>query len=239
MTAPTSETAAVRVLLRGTEALRARLLSAADGGAQPSGGLVELAARQYPSAPPIEPFFEPCEGMRAFEEALASPASESGPGGTALRDLSPHVVVLSLDADLAASDRTWGSQEADEFERSMQSAIQTIKESPGSHVIVLNASSLDPEDHVSDYHGLDREPRSLTAHRFNLAVMHLSSQEGISIVDVDRLVAEIGGSRSVQGFQDFSAAACEAIVAELVRVIADYGFLDDRPVLPQVGRQAS
>ncbi len=239
MTAPTPETAAVRVLLRGTEALRARLLSAAHGGAQTWGGLVELVARQHPAAPSIEPFFEPCEGMRVFEEALASPVSGSGPGGTALRDLSPHVVVLSLDADLAASDRTWGSQKADEFEESMRTVIQSIKKSTGSHVIVLNASSLDPKDHVSDYHGLDREPLSLAAHRFNLAVMHLSSQEGISIVDVDRLVAEIGGSRSVQGFQNFSAEACEAIVAELVRVVADYGFFDDRPVLPQVGRQAS
>lgn len=239
MTAPTSETAAVRVLLRGTEALRARLLSATHGGARSSGGLVELVARQYPTASPIEPVFEPCEGIRSLEEALASPASDPGPGGTSLRDLSPQVVVLSLDADLASSDRAWGSREADEFERSMQNVIRTIKESPGSHVIILNASSLDPEDHVSDYYGLDREPLSLTAHRLNLAVMHLSSSEGISIVDVDRLVAEIGGSRSVQGFQEFSAEACDAIVAELVRVIADYGFLDDRPVLPQVSRQAS
>jgi hypothetical protein len=63
----------------------------------------------------------------------------------------------------------------------------------------------------------------------------VSHDEGISIVDVDRLIAELGAAGNVDGPAAYGPEACARIAAEIVRIIDDYGFLDERPLLAQVG----
>jgi hypothetical protein len=115
--------------------------------------------------------------------------------------------------------------------------IREIKQRLGAHVIIYNCSSVDPEDHVANYHGLNADPAALRIHKLNLALMQLSIQEGISIIDVDRLVAELGGGQHVVRAMTYSGAALETIGKEFLRVLEDIGFFEKRPLAMQVGRK--
>ncbi len=79
------------------------------------------------------------------------------------------------------------------------------------------------------------EPISLRIQRLDLMVIGVSHEEGISIIDVDRKVAELGAGGNVVAPMVYGPAAAAAIIDETMRVVADYGFLDDRPLLAQVG----
>lgn len=224
----------VRVFLRGSQSLRSNLLSTSHGGDKLGRGIVEIVSEQFPDHF-LEVSYEECQGARSFRNAL----TESGPAGeTRVREFEPDLLVLGADADLLASARAWGNGLAETFESNMLEVIRLVKRDLDSRVIMLSASSVVPNEAVSNYRGLDEQTRALETHRLNLATMHLSREEGISIVDVDRIMAELGGSEHVLGYLDYSPHACEAIASEFVRVIADYGFFDNRPLLPQVGKGA-
>jgi hypothetical protein len=66
--------------------------------------------------------------------------------------------------------------------------------------------------------------------------MELSVREGISVIDVERLVAEHGASRHVLQAGRYSPQVNQAICQELLRVLEDIGFFEDRPLVMQVGR---
>ena len=177
------------------------------------------------------------------------------------------VVLLSMQADLEHEawrhrqdylvvpppgwETSWGEEPADWFRSSSRPeglltsdafldhalwVVGEIKRRLEAHVIFLNCSSVDPDDRVHAYTGRG-ETWSLRAHRFNLALMELSSLEGISIVDVDRLVAELGGADHVLGRLRYSWEARRAIAEELVYVLEDIGFFEPRPLVAQIGRE--
>jgi hypothetical protein len=229
----TVERQVVRVLLRGNQHLIDATLSRADGGSKLSSGVRELVAA-HAGGVQLEVTTEPCRGVASYLQALRSgPEGGEGSTPTAAFTFEPDIVLMSLEPDLLAEPPT----DADRFRADLHEVIRLVKQELGSHVIVLTASTIDPHETVSNYHGLDPEPASLRAHRLDLAVMKLSFEEGISLIDADRLLAELGAAEHVKGFLDYSPAACEALCAEFVRVIEDYGFLDHRPLIPQVGRE--
>lgn len=114
--------------------------------------------------------------------------------------------------------------------------IQTIKEELDAHVLVFNCSSIDPEDHIDNYCGRE-DNRELRTHKLNLALMQLSALEGISIIDVDRLIAELGGQQHVRQWCRYSPEAYAAIGQEFVRVLEDIGFFENRPLVMQMGQR--
>lgn len=217
----------VKIFLRGAPGLAGTIVPPT-----PATGFADIVAEAHPQAPPLELTFEECDGVAAFRDALSD-------GSSAAFGFQPQIVVMSVEADLRHSVGEWGATEARRFESDLSEVVHLIKEKLGSHIIVLNGSSVDPSGKVASYHGLDREPLELRTHRYNLAVMHVSFQEGISIIDVDRLVAELGAERVVRGFLEYEPQAALAICHELARVVEDYGFFDSRPLVPQVGRDAA
>jgi hypothetical protein len=110
-------------------------------------------------------------------------------------------------------------------------ALMPVARAADVRVLLTTDSTVVPRDRV-----LPQAPLSLDIARLNLAALELSVATGLSIIDVDRLIAELGGGNHVDDALSYSATAREAIVAELVRVIEDYGFFDDRPLLDQIGR---
>lgn len=226
-----SEPKPVRVFLRGSFRLRDTLLSTETGGSELPRGIAEATGAKQPGYR-LELMFEEGGGAESFARDL-----DSGTSGAAGFD--PEIVVLSLDADLEASDGQWGNGLVESFLAGMRHVIQTLKTGLHAHVFLLSVSSLVPDEIVSNYRSVDSQPRSLDAHRLNLAAMTLSFEEGISIIDADRLIAELGGAAHVRGFLDYSPAARETLVDEFVRVAEDYGFFDSRPILPQVGNTAA
>jgi hypothetical protein len=111
-----------------------------------------------------------------------------------------------------------------------------VKERLDAHVLVHNASTVEPGDQVHNYHGRE-DTWALRVHQFNMALMELSVWEGISFIDVERLVAEHGAYRHVRQPGRYSAEVYEAIRREFRRVLEDIGFFEDRPLVMQVGRK--
>ncbi|MEY2461525.1 MAG: hypothetical protein QOG30_3355 [Acidimicrobiaceae bacterium] len=110
-------------------------------------------------------------------------------------------------------------------------ALMPVVRAADIRVLLSNDSTVVPRDRV-----LPQDPFSLDIARLNLAALELSVATGLSVIDVDRLIAELGGGNHVGDALSYSATARAAIVAEIVRVIEDYGFFDDRPLLDQIGR---
>ena len=125
---------------------------------------------------------------------------------------------------------------AAQFQENLARLIRAVKERLDAHVLVYNASTAEPDDQVHNYHGRE-DTWALRVHRLNLAVMELSVREGISFIDVERLVAEHGAYRHVRQPGRYSAEVYEAIRREFRRVLEDIGFFEERPLVVQAGRE--
>ena len=124
---------------------------------------------------------------------------------------------------------------ADEYTSAIRDVIARIREVTGAHVILLGTSTLGGEL-VSTY--FDREDdHRLRSHRFNAAQIRLSMALGVSVVDVDRIIANVGGATTVTAPLEYSAEAQDAIAADLVYVLHDIGFFEERPLVAQVGQE--
>lgn len=119
--------------------------------------------------------------------------------------------------------------------KAMMRLVGAVKERSRAHVIVFNCSSVIPGDDVHCYAG--SEPTlAERIHTFNLEAVRLSVQQGISVVDADRIVAELGAGRHVTAPLHYSDQAGAALASETLRVISELGFFEDRPLVPQVGQ---
>jgi hypothetical protein len=206
----------LRVFLKGKD-LSASLLGEPDerrAGAHPFQDLVQ---EKYHGAFTIELTHEPCTRSDLLVTPLHSRLFE-GPS---------DVVALSVQPEVALS--------AAPFKENLARLIRAVKERLDAHVLISNASTVDPDDQVHNYHGRE-DTWALRAHKFNLALMDLSILEGISLIDVERLVAEHGAYRHVLQAGRYSREVHEAIRREFLRVLEDIGFFEDRPLVMQVGR---
>jgi hypothetical protein len=129
-----------------------------------------------------------------------------------------------------------GQLSAARSQENLRRLIAAVKERLDAHVLVFNCSSIDPDDNVHNYHGRE-DTTALHIHRLNLALMELSCQEGISIIDVERLISEMGGERHVVAPCRYSDEAYEAVGQEFLRVLADIGFFEPRPLIMQIGQR--
>jgi hypothetical protein len=124
----------------------------------------------------------------------------------------------------------------EQFKENFGRLINAVRERLDAHVVVFNCSSIDPENHIYNYHGRE-DDLSLRIHKFGLALIELSIQEGISVIDVDRQIAEMGCHRHVVSACHYSEEAYEAIGREFVRVLEDIGFFENRPLVMQIGQR--
>lgn len=133
----------------------------------------------------------------------------------------------------------WGEPIALDVQRSrdaLGAIVSALKDRTNAYLIAFNGSTLDPVDFTYRYQEIgDTIPTRIR--RLNLALLDLSVQEGLSILDVDRLVAELGGSENVEGPFDYSSAVNHVICKEFLRIIEDIGFFERRPLLLQLGRR--
>lgn len=205
------------------------VLARGDGGSRVDRGVKEMVARSYPDHELIVDHY-PSPGLSELRSELESDRSTFAAS-------RPHLVLLSIAEEVLRLGSRGQTPETAvrAVKDDLEAVIRIIKQDIGAHVLILNVSTLDPSDATITYHALAEEPFGLRAHRLDLMLVEVSHQEGISIIDVDRLLAELGGRENVEAAARYGPRACERIAAEVVRVIADYGFLDDRPLLAQVG----
>lgn len=222
----------LKLFVKGNADIVDAALSTRDGGGKLARGVRELVSSAHPGYE-IEPSHEPSNGFAALRAELES-------GNCALIHSAPDIVLLSVEHDVRHLS-CMGDDAAEEVravQANLVAVTELIKAKVGAHVLVANASTLDPVEMIFNYHDTDVPPISLSSHRMDLMLVGVSHQEGVSIIDVDRKIAEIGGAIGVVAALEYSHAGCEVLAGEIVRVIEDYGFFDDRPLLAQIGARA-
>lgn len=207
------------------------LIATFGGTAEAEAELSALIAREF--APGFEVEFEVLDppGL-AFESAAWDPIGESVSEG------NHDIVLLSVAVWLGGlgTDPAPGEGPARGFGALVEDVSRRLKEGTGAHGVLVNGSTLDPTDPTFDYSGAPETARE-RIRRLNLACFMASMAEGVSVVDVDRIVADLGGEGHVRGPLDYSPELRERIRVELARIMDDIGFFESRPLLAQVGQR--
>ncbi len=226
------ESTTVTIVLHANADLADALLPTARGGAHLTDGLVERIQRRFGVQARV--VHEASSGFGALRAALED-------GSAPMLGSDADIVVLSVaDEVMALPERGAGAEEAVQNVRAdLVAAIRLIKEKIGAHILVANHSTVDPDDETFNFQGVSPEPLSLRIQRMDLMLVGVSHDEGISIIDIDRKVAEIGAGGTVVGQMRYGPGAADVIADETVRILEDYGFFDDRPLLAQVGAKGA
>jgi hypothetical protein len=132
----------------------------------------------------------------------------------------------------AASDQAWLRESFDsvgliDLTASMANfarIVAKIRERTHAPILVYNVSSVVPGDQIHSYEGIG-EILSTRIRRFNLGLIGLSQRLGISIIDVDTIVARAGADRMKFDAMHLTGEGCRAVAEEVVRVIEDLGCL--------------
>jgi hypothetical protein len=127
------------------------------------------------------------------------------------------------------------------FHANMTRLVRYLQDELKARVVVYGCSSFDPADASHNY-AVTADPPSVRAHRLNYALIQLSQQEEISLVDVDRIIAELGGRAHVRRFADYSPEAYQAIGREFFRITEEIGLFKKQSallklILPQFDNQ--
>jgi hypothetical protein len=203
------------------------MVSTADGGSVLERGVAEVVAYRYPGVT-VEVTVEHVDGFGELRSRLE--AGDRPPADVAILSVDDEVRRLAgrvTDAKAAVA-----AVEAD------LTAIVAAYKAAGTRVIVANVCTVDPDSWARSYAGRDEEPVTLRAHRLDAMLVRVSHDLGISVVDVDRALAEIGAAGKLDAAMVYGPEAAARIADEAVAVLADYGFFDDRPLLEQVGAAA-
>jgi len=135
----------------------------------------------------------------------------------------------------SAEDREWLKSEfepADELPmaqamRNLETVVEKIRASSDAPVLIYNVSPITPGEEIHCYQGFD-ETYSVRIRRFNLGLIELSEKTGISIIDVESLLARKGTDALKLDTIHLNAAGYRLVAEEVVRVLADLGVLDER-----------
>jgi hypothetical protein len=129
-----------------------------------------------------------------------------------------------------APDRQWLRDEfaylpALDVESSMRNfgkIIAGIRERSTAPILVYNVSAVVPGESVHCHEGLD-EILSTRIRKFNVALAELSQRTGISVIDVDAVIARGGADRLKVDAIHLTADGCRRVADEVVRVLEDLG----------------
>jgi hypothetical protein len=102
--------------------------------------------------------------------------------------------------------------------------IARIRARSNAAILIYNISSAVPGERVHAYDGLD-EILSTRIRRFNLGLIEVSQQTGISIIDVDTITARAGADRTKYDALHLTSDGCRVVAEEVVRVLDDLGCL--------------
>lgn len=108
----------------------------------------------------------------------------------------------------------------------LHAVIREMRAVHDAPILVYNMSSVMPGESIHCHAGLD-DVFSTRIRQFNLALVELSRQTGISIVDVDHLFAWHGASTLKLDATHFTEKGCELVAAEVLRILTDCGLLPE------------
>jgi len=129
----------------------------------------------------------------------------------------------------SAADRLWlqtefspvAALDADTSMRNLEHIVTRIRARSEAPILVCNVSTVVPGEFVHVHAGLG-EILSTRIRRFNLGLVDLSQRAGISIVDIDAIVARAGADRLKLDAFHLNAEGCRLVAQEVVRVLDEY-----------------
>ena len=102
------------------------------------------------------------------------------------------------------------------------SRIRTRTQAP---ILIYNLSPIAPGPVTHCFLGLE-DSIATRIRRFNLMLVELSERTGVSIVDVDSLVAKAGADRVKLDISHLTGEGARLVAEEVVRILAEYGLFD-------------
>ncbi len=136
-------------------------------------------------------------------------------------------------AGWAAADRAWLKTDfaslplmdvAESF-ANLEGIVARIRARTDAPILIYNLSPIVPGQIVHCLQGLG-DTFATRIRRFNLALADLSEREGISIIDVDEILARAGADRLKLDAMHLKPEAYRLIAEEVVRVLEDLGVLE-------------
>jgi len=127
---------------------------------------------------------------------------------------------LWLEEEFAAEDVLDVAASMHNFER----IVARLRANSDAPILVYNLSSVVPGDSVHCHQGV-AEALSTRIRRFNLALAELSQRTGISVIDVDAVVARAGADRLKLDAMHLTVEGCRGVAEEVLRVLDDLGCL--------------
>lgn len=91
-------------------------------------------------------------------------------------------------------------------------------------ILIYNVSSVIPGDTVHCFQGLG-EIYSTRCRRFNLGLVDLSEETGISIIDVDTIIGRAGADKVKLDAMHLTPEGYRLVAEEVVRVLGDLGVM--------------
>jgi hypothetical protein len=108
----------------------------------------------------------------------------------------------------------------------LESIVARIRTRTDAPILIYNLSPIVPGQIVHCLQGLG-ETFATRIRRFNLALADLSEREGVSIIDVDEILARAGADRLKVDAMHLKPEAYRLIAEEVVRVLEDVGVLGE------------
>lgn len=102
--------------------------------------------------------------------------------------------------------------------------VDRLRTATDAPILVYNLSSAVPGETIHCHVGME-DIVSTRIKRFNLGLVELSQRSGVSIIDVDRIVAAQGQRALKLDTTHLTEAGCHAVAEEVLRVLGDYGLL--------------
>ena len=104
----------------------------------------------------------------------------------------------------------------------LERVIGRLRGSGTTRILLFNMSPVVPCERIHNHQGL-AEGLAQRIRRFNVALVDLSRRTGVSIVDVDAVLAREGAERLKVDAVHLTAAACRLVAEEVVRILDDLG----------------
>jgi hypothetical protein len=109
--------------------------------------------------------------------------------------------------------------------------VERIRASTRAPILVYNVSSAVPGEAIHAHRGIE-DSFSTRIRRFNLGLIELSQKTGISVIDVDAILARAGADRLKLDALHLTAEGCRLVAGEVVRVLDDLGLFETAEARP-------
>jgi hypothetical protein len=113
---------------------------------------------------------------------------------------------------------------ADQSRANLSAIVARLRSRTQAPILIYNLSSATLGDQIAMYRGAEETLRTRIL-RFNLALVDLSAETGVFIVDVDRLIALAGAEQLKLDNVRFNAAGSRLVAAEVLRLLSEAGCL--------------